>query len=114
MILSSSLYLSVALSLGLLISNVTRSQLLANQVAIMATYLPSFLLSDFVFPVINMPKVIQMITLVIPARYFIDILSGIYLRNLGLTYLWPSMLVLLIMFIILTLFNYRILKKEGL
>ncbi len=90
------------------------TRLLANQVAIMATYLPSFLLSDFVFPVINMPKVIQMITLVIPARYFIDILSGIYLRNLGLTYLWPSMLVLLIMFIILTLFNYRILKKEGL
>lgn len=114
MMLSSSLYLGIALSLGLLISSVTKSQLLANQIAIMATYLPSFLLSDFVFPIINMPTAIQMITLVIPARYFIDILSGIYLRNLGFAYLWPSMLVLLVMFIILTFFNYRMLKKEGL
>lgn len=114
MILSSSLYLSVALSLGLLISNVTKSQLLANQIAIMTTYLPSFLLSNFVFPIINMPKIIQIITLAVPARYFIDILSGIYLRNLGLAYLWPSMLVLLTMFVVLTFFNYRMLKKEGL
>ncbi len=114
MIVAASLYLSVALSLGLLISNVTKSQLMANQIAILTTYLPSLLLSNFVFPIINMPKVIQYITLAVPARYFIDILSGIYLRDLGLAYLWPSMLVLLLMFVILTLFNFRILKKEGL
>nr|HPH55975.1 ABC transporter permease [Smithella sp.] len=114
MILSSSLYLSVALSLGLLISNITKSQLMANQIAILTTYLPSFLLSDFVFPIINMPKIIQAITLVIPARYFINILSGIYLRDLGLMYLWPSLLVLLVMFSVLTFFNYKMLKKEGL
>jgi len=114
MILSSSLYLSIALSLGLLISNLTKTQLLANQLAIMATYLPSFFLSDFVFPIVNMPKVIQAITLVIPARYFIDILSGIYLRNLGLAHLWPSMLVLLIMLLLLVFFNVRLFKKEGL
>jgi len=114
MIASSSLYLSVALSLGLLISNVTKSQLMANQIAILTTYLPSLLLSNFVFPVINMPKILQLITLAVPARYFIDILSGIYLRNLGLAYLWPSMLVLLVMFIVLTFFNFRLLKKEGL
>jgi ABC-2 type transport system permease protein len=114
MIVSASLYLSVALSLGLLISSVTKSQLMANQIAILTTYLPSLLLSNFVFPVINMPKFLQFITLVVPARYFIDILSGIYLRNLGFAYLWPSMLVLLVMFILLTFFNYRLLKKEGL
>lgn len=114
MILSSSLYLSVALSLGLLISNITKSQLMANQIAILTTYLPSFLLSDFVFPIINMPKIIQAITLVIPARYFINILSGIYLRDLGLMYLWPSLLVLLVMFSVLTFLNYKMLKKEGL
>jgi ABC-2 type transport system permease protein len=114
MIVAASLYLSVALSLGLLISNITKSQLIANQIAILTTYLPSMLLSNFVFPIINMPKFLQVITLVIPARYFIDILSGIYLRNLGLAYLWPSMLFLLIMFIVLTFFNYRMLKKEGL
>ena len=114
MMAAASLYLSVALSLGLWISNVTKSQLMANQIAILTTYLPSLLLSNFVFPVINMPKILQLITLAVPARYFIEILSGIYLRNLGLTYLWPSMLVLLVMFIVLTFFNFRLLKKEGL
>ncbi|MGD0280097.1 MAG: ABC transporter permease, partial [Smithella sp.] len=114
MLASASLYLCVALSLGLWISNVTKSQLMANQIAILTTYLPSLLLSNFVFPVINMPKFLQMLTLMVPARYFIDILSGIYLRNLGIAYLWPSMLVLFVMFVLLTFFNFRLLKKEGL
>jgi len=114
MIVSASLYLSVALSLGMLISIVTKSQLMANQIAILTTYLPSLLLSNFVFPVINMPKFLQLLTLAVPARYFIDILSGIYLRNLGLAYLWPSMLVLALMFTVLTTANYILLKKEGL
>lgn len=114
MILAASLYLGVALSLGLLISIKTKSQLMANQLAILTTYLPSLLLSDFVFPIVNMPGVIQYITLLVPARYFIDILSGIYLRNLGLAYLWPSLLVLLTMFLLLTFFNFRLLRKEGL
>ena len=114
MLAASSLYLCVALSLGLWISNLTKSQMMANQIAILTTYLPSLLLSNFVFPVINMPKFLQMLTLVVPARYFIDILSGIYLRNLGIAYLWPSMLVLFLMFLLLTFFNFRLLKKEGL
>jgi ABC-2 type transport system permease protein len=114
MLASASLYLCVALSLGLWISNVTKSQLMANQIAILTTYLPSLLLSNFVFPVINMPKFLQLLTLFVPARYFIDILSGIYLRNLGFAYLWPSMLVLALMFMILTFLNFRLLKKEGL
>jgi ABC-2 type transport system permease protein len=114
MLVSASLYLCVALSLGLLISNMTKSQLMANQIAILTTYLPSLLLSNFVFPVINMPKFLQILTMVVPARYFIDILSGIYLRNLGIAYLWPSMLVLFLMFVLLTFFNFRLLKKEGL
>jgi ABC-2 type transport system permease protein len=114
LIASASLYLCVALSLGLWISNVTKSQLMANQIAILTTYLPSFLLSNFVFPIINIPKFMQIITLFVPARYFIDILSAIYLRNLGFAYIWPSMLVLALMFTILTLLNFRLLKKEGL
>ena len=114
MIAATSLYLGVALALGLLISNVTKSQLIANQIAFMATYLPSVLLSDFVFPIINMPPILQLVTYIVPAKYYIDILGGIYLRNLGFAYLWPSMLVLGIMFIILTSLNYRLLKKEGL
>jgi ABC-2 type transport system permease protein len=114
MIAASSLYLGVALSLGLLISNITKSQLIANQMAILTTYLPSLLLSNFVFPVINMPVFLQVITYFVPATYFINILSGIYLKNLGLDHLWPSMLVLSLIFTLLTVINYVFLKKEGL
>jgi ABC-2 type transport system permease protein len=114
MMAATSLYLGVALSLGLLISTATKSQLMANQMAMMITYLPSVLLSNFVFPIVNMPNILQFITYIVPARYYIDILGGIYLRNTGFAYLWPSMLVLALMFTALTTFNYILLKKEGL
>jgi len=114
MILASSLYILVALTLGLLISSVTKSQMVANQAAVLLTYLPSLLLSNFVFPVINMPKVLQLVTYIVPATYYIDILSGIYLRNLGLSHLWPDLLVLTGMFAILAALNVIILKREGL
>jgi ABC-2 type transport system permease protein len=114
MILASSIYLAVALALGLLISTVTKSQLVANQGAILITYLPSLLLSNFVFPVVNMPTALQMVTCIVPATYYIDILSGLYLRNLGLAHLWPSFAVMTVMFVILAAANYLLLKREGL
>lgn len=113
MILAAALYLAVALSLGLLISIVTKSQLVANQMAVLLTYLPSLLLSDFVFPRANMPVVLQAVTYLIPATYFIDIQNGLYLRDVGLDYLWPSYLVLAAMSVILALVTFARLKKEG-
>jgi len=113
MVLASSLYLLVALSLGLLISIVTKSQLVANICAVLVTYLPSLLLSDFVFPVENMPTVLQLITSVVPATYFIDILNGLYLRNLGLINLWTSYLILAVMFMVLSVMNIVLMKREG-
>ena len=112
-ILGSTIYLWVAMSLGLYISIATKSQLVANQMAILITYMPSFLLSDFVFPIENMPKVLQGAARIIPATYFIDILNGLYLRNLGLAHLWPSYAVLTAMCIFLLLLNFRKLRKEG-
>ena len=112
-VLASGIYLSVALSLGLLISTVTKSQLVANQLAILITYLPSLLLSNFVFPVSNMPKALQFISYIIPATYFIDILNGLYLRNVGIHYLWHSYLVLAGMCLVLSSLNVLLLKKEG-
>jgi ABC-2 type transport system permease protein len=114
MILAACVYIAVAVNLGLLISSVTKSQLVANQIAPLVTFLPSMLLSDYVFPVINMPKVLQMVTYVVPATYFIDILKGIYMRNLDFTHLWSNYLVLAVMATILALLNIIILKKEGL
>ncbi|HAR98972.1 MAG TPA: hypothetical protein DCS11_08795, partial [Syntrophus sp. (in: bacteria)] len=113
MILASSLYLAVALALGLLISVVTKSQLVANQGAIMITYLPSLLLSNFVFPVVNMPQALQALTYVVPATYYIDILSGIYLKNLGFREMWPGFAVLAAMAAALAAVNLIRLKREG-
>jgi len=114
MLAASTIYLGVALTLGLLISNLTKSQLVANQMAILVTYLPSLLLSNFVFPHENMPAVLKAVSFVVPATYFIDILNGLYLRNLALNQLWPSYLVLVLMFGVLAALNLISLKKAGL
>jgi len=114
MIIASSIYLGVALCLGLLISTLTKSQLVANQMAILMTYLPTLLLSNFVFPKENMPAILKLVTYIVPATYYIDILNGLYLRNLNLAYLWPSFLVLFLMLLFLSTINMLILKKEGL
>ncbi len=113
MITACSLYLAVAVTLGLFISAAVKSQLVANQIAPLTTFLPSMLLSDFVFPVMNMPPAIQIITYIVPARYFIDILKGIYMKDLGLAYLWPSFLVLFCMAALLAALNIVVLKREG-
>ena len=80
----SVLFLAGALSLGMLISIVARSQRLASQVAMVTTMLPAFLLSGFIFPIDNMPLPIRAITHIITARYFVVILRGIYLKDVGL------------------------------
>ena len=113
MVTASSIYLGVALCTGLLISILTKSQLVANQMAILVTYLPSLLLSNFVFPQENMPAVLKLISLIVPATYFIDILNGLYLRNLALYQLWSSYLALLVMLFLLAVLNMAALKKEG-
>jgi ABC-2 type transport system permease protein len=80
----AAIFLVGAMSLGLLISIVTKSQLLANQLAMVLTFVPSLLLSGFVFAIANMPKPLQLITYLIPARYFVALLKGIYLKGVGL------------------------------
>ncbi|MCC6362487.1 MAG: ABC transporter permease [Bryobacterales bacterium] len=80
----ASVFLAGALSLGMVISIVTRSQLLASQLAMVVTFLPSFLLSGFMYAIGNMPRPIQVMTHVIPARYFVALLKGIYLKGVGL------------------------------
>lgn len=88
------LFLLVALSLGMLISIVGKSQFAASQFALVATLLPAFLLSGFVFRIANMPPLLQAVTHVIPARYFVTILRGIYLKGVGLRVLAGEVLFL--------------------
>lgn len=110
----SFLYICVAVNLGLLISSATRSQLVANQLAPLLTFLPSMLLSDYVFPAINMPRILQLATYLVPATYFTHVVKGVFLRNVDITYLWGSFCVLAAMAILLAVLNIAILRKEGL
>lgn len=80
----ASIFLAGALAMGMFISIMAKNQLLASQVAIVATFLPAFLLSGLMFPIANMPKLIQGITYAVPARYFVALLKGIYLKGVGL------------------------------
>ena len=82
---SAGVFLLGTMALGILISVVAKNQLMANQFAMVLTYVPSFLLSGFIFPISNMPAVIQWITYFVPARYFIAVLKAIYLKGVGLT-----------------------------
>ncbi|HEX7124812.1 MAG TPA: ABC transporter permease [Thermodesulfobacteriota bacterium] len=79
----SLVFLLGALSLGLLISIRAKSQLVASQVAMVVTFLPSFLLSGFMYDIGNMPGWLQTVTYAFPARYFVTILKGIYLKGVG-------------------------------
>lgn len=94
LLLLSVIFLVVALSLGMLISIAGKSQFVASQIAMVATMLPAFLLSGFVFPIENMPVVIRWFTHLIPARYFVTILRGIFLKGVGLEVLWGEAILL--------------------
>jgi ABC-2 type transport system permease protein len=80
----AAIFLVGTLALGILVSVVTKSQLLASQLAMVLTFVPSFLLSGFVFAISNMPEPIQWVTYAVPARYFIAMLKAIYLKGVGL------------------------------
>ncbi|MEW6354073.1 MAG: ABC transporter permease [Pseudomonadota bacterium] len=93
---ATTLYVLCTVCLGLLISSVTRSQLVAMLLALMATLMPSFLFSGFLFPIFAMPEVLQMYTYMFPARYFIEITRGIMMKGIGLEILWPQFLMLIL------------------
>lgn len=90
----SALFLTGALFFGMTLSITLKSQVLASQIAIVAGFLPTLILSGFVFAIENMPIPIQCITFIVPARYFIAILRGIYLKGIGLEILWIDALFL--------------------
>jgi ABC-2 type transport system permease protein len=80
----SSIFLIGGLSFGILISITGRTQTAASQMAMVSSFLPSFLLSGFIFSISNMPKPLQVITYAVPARYFVTVLKGIFLKGIGL------------------------------
>lgn len=108
----SLLFLFGALSFGMLLSIITRNQLLASQLAIVTTVLPAFLLSGFIFPLENMPLPIQTVSHIITARYFVFILRGIYLKDVGIDLLWPEAAFLAVFGAIVMVVAIRKFKKK--
>jgi ABC-2 type transport system permease protein len=94
---ASSLFLFAALGMGLLISAVAKNQFVAGQAAIISTFLPAFILSGFLFDISSMPLPVQVITHVIPARYFISILQTLFLAGNIWPVIIPNLAALLVM-----------------
>jgi ABC-2 type transport system permease protein len=108
----AAIFLVGALAVGLLVSIVTKSQLVASQLAMMITFMPSFLLSGFVYAIDNMPRPLQVITHVVPARYFIALIKGIYLKGVGLEILGPQAVLLVVFSVVMVgLANARFKKS---
>lgn len=93
---SSMLYLFGALCWGILISTVARTQQVAFQFSLLTSFLPAFLLSGFIYPLENMPWIIRQISRIFPARYFVAILQGVFLKGIGVSLLWSDLLFLLV------------------
>jgi ABC-2 type transport system permease protein len=97
LLLATSLFLLTALGMGLLISTTAKNQFVAGQVAIITTFLPAFILSGFIFDIGSTPPVIQAITYLIPARYFVAILQTVFLAGNVWPIIVPNSLALMIM-----------------
>ena len=108
----SVIFMLGSLSLGILISIIAKSQLLASQLAMILTFLPSFLLSGFITSISNMPYAIQMVSYLVPARYFLDLLKAIYLKGVGLNILMGEAILLLIYATVMLVWAMASFKKK--
>lgn len=108
----AAIFLAGALAIGMVISILTRSQLLASQLAMVLTFLPSFLLSGFMYAIANMPVPIQAITRLVPASYFVTMLKGIYLKGVGLEVLALEASLLVVFGLALVLLANRKFRKK--
>ncbi len=95
LLLESFLYICMALSLGILISNITNSQQVAMMISLVALMLPTILLSGFIFPVENMPGIMQVLCHLMPPKYYIIIIKSIMLQGNGIEYVWNETLILI-------------------
>lgn len=110
----SAVFLFGGLSLGILISIAAKSQLVASQIAMVATFLPAFLLSGFMYSIANMPMPLQIITHVIPARYFVAILKGIFLKGSAFKLIaWEFLLLTVFGVAVFAIANLKFKKRIG-
>lgn len=108
----SGIFLFGGLSFGILMSIVGKTQLVASQAALLTSFLPAFLLSGFIFSIGNIPKPLQIVTYFIPARYFVTILKGIFLKGSTLRTVWLEALLLTLFAVLAFIAANRKLRKR--
>jgi ABC-2 type transport system permease protein len=112
LIVTVSIFLVGALAFGVLISTMAETQQVAFQLALLISYLPTLMLSGFIFPISSMPVALQVITYAVPARYFLIALRGIVLKGVGVAVFWQELAALVVFAgVVLALASLR-LKRE--
>jgi ABC-2 type transport system permease protein len=112
LLFSACVFLYGALAWGLYISAMFRNQLAAYQMGTLTSFLPAFLLSGFIYPLANMPWIIRVISFIIPARYFIDMTKGIFLKGTGLRLLWFDLVLLIVYAVGISFLAVRKLRQK--
>jgi ABC-2 type transport system permease protein len=111
LMLECMLYITLALSLGVLISTSVKTQQMAMFISMLGLMLPTILLSGFIFPIDNMPKVLQWFSAIMPARWFIVIVKNIMLKGTGFAFIWKETLIMLgmtLFFILVSVKRFKI------
>ncbi|MDD5167117.1 MAG: ABC transporter permease [Candidatus Omnitrophica bacterium] len=108
----SAFFLTGALSQGIIISVVARTQLMASQLASLTTMIPTVLLSGFIYPIFNMPKFIQAVTYLVPARYYIVVLRDLFLKGNGIETIWDEAILLFLFAFIMLFLAVKKFKKK--
>ena len=115
LLLAISIFLVGALAFGVLISTLAETQQVAFQLALLTSYLPTLMLSGFIFPISSMPRALQVITYVVPARYFLIALRAIVLKGVGLEVFWEDVVALgIFAIIVLSLASLRLRREWAL
>ena len=110
----SALFIMVVMLQGALISMVAGNQILASQMSLVSTFLPAFLLSGFIFAIENMPTVLQTLTYIVPARYYVSLSKLIFLKGISPLLVWTEVLALLIMTLVLMRVTFMRSRRLGL
>ncbi len=112
LLFSSAMFMVVVLSLGFFISVLAKNQLAASQIALIVTFLPAFLLSGFLYAIEQMPVILQWITRVLPARYYVAVLKKIFLKGTTASLLYSDLVPLALFALVLALLATRVFHKR--
>jgi ABC-2 type transport system permease protein len=112
LVFESCIFIITALSLGLLISNVTSSQQTAMFISLVGMMLPTVILSGFMFPLENMPLALQLISNIVPSKWYFIIVKSVMIKGLGFLSVWRETLVLVAMTVVLTVISLKKFKER--